>query len=305
MTPTAHEAGKVSDERLAKLLARVSPPHEGWQAGLPTMDVHAIITELRTRRAESQTGAVRVKALEWVAIEEGQRAITVCGMYAISPKGTKLTLTGIPGNNFGKFTNIEEAKAAAQADYEQRISSALEPTPIKETAEREHIATDVYSETANAEHVHAVPADVQGEPGVVAWLTTDKHGAESATIYPITDGDRSLGWRDEALIRLSDYQRLAVENERLRKERDVALDLNKRSRKHMAWAKEFVRAEAAEGKLAEAVKELEWYGEQTRLCRLIHREGDAGRDALASDGGKRARTFLASLTTPPTEQGET
>jgi hypothetical protein len=37
---------------------------------------------------------------------------------------------------------------------------------------------------------------------------------------------------------------------------------------------------------------LEWYGEQARLARLIHSEGDAGRHALAMDGGKKARATL-------------
>jgi hypothetical protein len=37
---------------------------------------------------------------------------------------------------------------------------------------------------------------------------------------------------------------------------------------------------------------VEWYGEQARLARLIHSEGDAGRHALADDGGKRARAAL-------------
>ena len=37
---------------------------------------------------------------------------------------------------------------------------------------------------------------------------------------------------------------------------------------------------------------LEWYGEQARLARLIHSEGDAGRRALTDDGGKRARAAL-------------
>ena len=37
---------------------------------------------------------------------------------------------------------------------------------------------------------------------------------------------------------------------------------------------------------------LEWYGDQTRLARLIHSEGDAGRHALAEDGGDRARAAL-------------
>jgi hypothetical protein len=41
--------------------------------------------------------------------------------------------------------------------------------------------------------------------------------------------------------------------------------------------------------------ELEWYGEQARLCRLIHSEGDKGRHALSADGGNRARAALAEL----------
>lgn len=40
-------------------------------------------------------------------------------------------------------------------------------------------------------------------------------------------------------------------------------------------------------------KALEWYGEQARLARLIHSEGDIGRQSLAMDGGKRAREALA------------
>lgn len=39
---------------------------------------------------------------------------------------------------------------------------------------------------------------------------------------------------------------------------------------------------------------LEWYGEQARLARLVHSEGDKGRHALAGDGGTRAREALAS-----------
>ena len=38
---------------------------------------------------------------------------------------------------------------------------------------------------------------------------------------------------------------------------------------------------------------LAWYGEQARLARLIHSEGDAGRHALAGDGGSRARAALS------------
>lgn len=44
------------------------------------------------------------------------------------------------------------------------------------------------------------------------------------------------------------------------------------------------------GRLREA---LAWYGEQARLARLIHSEGDPGRHALSNDGGARARAALA------------
>jgi len=50
--------------------------------------------------------------------------------------------------------------------------------------------------------------------------------------------------------------------------------------------------------IAEAVRPyveaLAWYGEQARLARLIHSEGDAGRNALQADGGKRANAILAA-----------
>lgn len=52
---------------------------------------------------------------------------------------------------------------------------------------------------------------------------------------------------------------------------------------------------AAEAQLAKAKEALEWYGEQARLARLVHSEGDAGRHALAGDGGKRAASVLAAL----------
>lgn len=47
-----------------------------------------------------------------------------------------------------------------------------------------------------------------------------------------------------------------------------------------------------EARIAELEAVLTWYGEQARLCRLIHSEGDAGRIALAADGGTRARAAL-------------
>lgn len=48
---------------------------------------------------------------------------------------------------------------------------------------------------------------------------------------------------------------------------------------------------------------LEWYGEQARLARLVHSEGDPGRWALAEDGGKRAREVLAMSAIEPAGVG--
>lgn len=61
-----------------------------------------------------------------------------------------------------------------------------------------------------------------------------------------------------------------------------------------------LRSQAADlstlrARVAEVERELAWYGEQARLCRLIHREGDAGRQALSDDGGKRANAILTRI----------
>jgi len=52
------------------------------------------------------------------------------------------------------------------------------------------------------------------------------------------------------------------------------------------------RAEAAEVQKAKLRAALAWYGEQARLCRLVHSGGDAGRKALNDDGGKMACVVL-------------
>ena len=49
---------------------------------------------------------------------------------------------------------------------------------------------------------------------------------------------------------------------------------------------------------------LAWYGEQARLARLIHSEGDAGRHALDADGGKRARAALSTPSPVVAKEGE-
>ena len=68
-----------------------------------------------------------------------------------------------------------------------------------------------------------------------------------------------------------------------------------------ALGEEWPNEAAAEiTRLREEVEKLKvalaWYGEQARLARLVHSEGDRGRHALADDGGKRASAALTQET---------
>jgi signal transduction histidine kinase len=86
------------------------------------------------------------------------------------------------------------------------------------------------------------------------------------------------------------------------RERDEAIAEEARKRRKLhedAWAearKFLARAKAAEARVKALEEALVWYGEQARLARLIHSEGDKGRHALADDGGRRARATLEEPT---------
>ena len=65
---------------------------------------------------------------------------------------------------------------------------------------------------------------------------------------------------DPSLVKLVRHSEALAIIDRLTRERDLALDLNKRSHKHLAWEKEFTRAEAAEQqvqKLRKALREIQ------------------------------------------------
>jgi len=63
------------------------------------------------------------------------------------------------------------------------------------------------------------------------------------------------------------------------------------------------RADALAARVADLEAALGWYGENARLCRLIHSEGDIGRNALAEDGGKRAAAALHPRAPAPADEG--
>jgi hypothetical protein len=84
------------------------------------------------RHAAQSGGEVRVKPLEWLACADGTHHDTGC-QYEVEHLGKSwraIRAVTCGGSYICDADTIELAKAAAQADYEQRIRSALvHPTP--------------------------------------------------------------------------------------------------------------------------------------------------------------------------------
>lgn len=103
-----------------------------WAIGQPRSSIFKIIRR-RAPAPASGVDAVAVKALEWRSHAWGAEADG--GRYRIEDNGTNWTddrywlfvNVGLLSNHRSKFATLDEAKAAAQADYEQRIRSALSP----------------------------------------------------------------------------------------------------------------------------------------------------------------------------------
>ncbi|MFT2211464.1 hypothetical protein ACLJYM_06215 [Rhizobium giardinii] len=80
-----------------------------------------------------------VKALEWTDNRGGGfNAVTVAGIYSIDIGEAEYRVF-VPGKwpPIG-YTSLEEAKAAAQSDYERRIRSALVPLPCESNGVDSH-----------------------------------------------------------------------------------------------------------------------------------------------------------------------
>lgn len=98
-------------------------------------DGRFIRVEIKEPRAQ---GDVSVKRLEWLPDgDNGFVATAVFGEYEINPVGfldQEQWELLIPAEHLGHFDTVEEAKAAAEADYRTRILSALETEAVAECA---------------------------------------------------------------------------------------------------------------------------------------------------------------------------
>jgi hypothetical protein len=138
-------ASKQDDDRLREILAAHQPsecvaecqdpscPHVHAETfGDFTRDEYLMAAELLELRSKREVEGERVKALIWPKpVSPGSRITSGGGllMYTIRqlPEGCRWYRT--EEGPMSEPMDLDAAKAAAQADYEQRIRSALVPSP--------------------------------------------------------------------------------------------------------------------------------------------------------------------------------
>ena len=127
---------KLSDERLGELIARLHKWTGFTAAHDFDRDVHAALLELQSLRS-GNGGEVRVRKLEWLSGYgvEAEYAEPVTDIrYSVhrdDHNGGWVLFTGNAAREGNKHraASRDEAKAAAQADFETRIRSALDIKP--------------------------------------------------------------------------------------------------------------------------------------------------------------------------------
>lgn len=127
---TSTPIGPIGEEALTKLIAdlRAVARTQEYLEDEEVIDKAADALQSLSRRAQGGEGW-RVKALEWLDWPDKSgdcRAVTPFGVFYITSAGTGWAY-GMEGTTAWAET-VESAKAAAQADYSQRITSAIEPT---------------------------------------------------------------------------------------------------------------------------------------------------------------------------------
>lgn len=109
-------------------MIRLSDALERFPDGRQPWPPHAIRKALAALPAVSPEG--RVKPLEWFEVERGNNGYgkwTAEGYTVRKIEGLFLLDFAGNGKNTWRFITSDDAKAAAQADYERRILAALEP----------------------------------------------------------------------------------------------------------------------------------------------------------------------------------
>lgn len=134
---------KISDERLAELdnsaCDQIARHPDGLWSDMSAAEAHSVFTELQSIRSQPEPAGVRVKGLEWV----GEEGLPGRDISAEPTPEIRYTVRHLDMDTFDVILNTDlgskwfrndgeihasyaQAKAAAQADYERRILSALQ-----------------------------------------------------------------------------------------------------------------------------------------------------------------------------------
>lgn len=155
---------------------------------------HAVaVVDAMNRRAPSAEPRQAVRALEW-AEQRGYaaRAVTEVGIYAITHyagMSKPFKLEGAGAANWPLyFRALPEAKAAAQADYERRILSAL--TAVEPTEAEVERALDWYGEQAEAAKQYMAKSDAAPLEAILTVLALDGGTRARAALATLRAGGR-------------------------------------------------------------------------------------------------------------------
>ena len=303
-----------------ELLVR-GDPMRGIQPSALTAAVMAVAHRLsRTPAALSRPSVAEgaVKALEWRYIPDAFPPMwitkTTIGSYhieeAAGSDSPSFDLFNPMAGPMGNYEGLDEAKAAAQADYESRIRSALVSQPLPAGAESDLVGR----------LLKQVPVIGRYEQKFKCW-PGDNDFADSAallkesatTIAQLQQRIAEVERERDAAENGKDYVRKVwkARAEAAERERDALVsyidpggDPVLVSRIIMNSIENEVRAEAAEAKLAEAVEEMKALDQA--YVNLL----ESGRDRIIFFGGtcdpvdvmegkdpalRRARSFKASM----------
>jgi hypothetical protein len=149
------------------------------------------------QKAQTSPAAIpetAVKPLEWEARALGQFADTPFGAYWVSHNGFTSWWARFNGNSLGlpRFDTEDEAKAAAQSDYEARIRSALTHPDLPDT--REGTIREIAAERARqvSEEGWTVEHDDQHTGEELARAAACYACPPAYRNLPFTDGDNVL-----------------------------------------------------------------------------------------------------------------
>lgn len=113
--------------------------------------------------------AVSVKPLEWrnepIPPSGETLALSCVGLYCIPHSGDRFYLKFRDTKTIGDYSTLDKAKAAAQADYETRVLSALNTSsePVNETPKSEHVGTIYKTVCQHCQRVTRIPQAVISE----------------------------------------------------------------------------------------------------------------------------------------------